>query len=217
MLKKALAELIGTFALVFFGIGSIHLDQLSDGFLSNTGISIVFGGTVALMVYLLGHISGAHINPAVSVGFWLNRRLTAVESIIYIGSQIVGATIAILIVQLSLPLNYCYGCTVPSDVSLQSAFWFEWLATFILMTVILAVSGDSVVKKYLSGISIGLTVMIMSLYLGPVTGASMNPARSLAPALAFAEMHLMWLYLSAPVLGATSAVLIWKNLVLRRY
>ncbi|MBK9193687.1 MAG: aquaporin [Flavobacteriales bacterium] len=207
-MKKYLAEFIGTFALVFCGTGAIIIDQQTHGAVGHVGISLTFGLIVLAMIYTFGDVSGAHLNPAVSVGFWLAKRFPAAQLAPYIGAQLAGALLASGIWRLIFPDNTDLGGTAPMASS-ASAVAVESILTFLLMLVILAVSSGSKELGTMAGIAVGATVGLEALFAGPFTGASMNPARSLAPALVSRDLSVVWIYLLAPVLGALGAALAW--------
>jgi aquaporin NIP len=211
MMKKYLAELIGTFALVFCGTGAIVIDQQTGGAVTHAGIAITFGLIVAAMIYSIGDISGAHLNPAVTIGFWAARLFPAKEIIPYLVSQCTGAFIASFTLQSLFPGNEMLGATLPAGSASQS-FILECILSFILMFVILNVAKGSKEQGMFAGIAIGSVVLLEAMFAGPVCGASMNPARSLAPAVVSGHLENLWVYLSAPVFGALLSVFIWTVL-----
>jgi len=203
--KKLAAEFLGTFALVFAGTGAIVINQVSGGAVTHVGIALTFGLVVLAMIYTLGDISGAHLNPAVTVGFWVARRLAAREVLPYIASQCLGALLASGILRLLFPQNATLGATLPTGPVMQS-FVLELLLTALLMFVILGVSAGAKEKGITAGIAVGSVIALEALFAGPICGASMNPARSLAPALVSGHLEHLWIYLTATVLGALAAV-----------
>jgi aquaporin Z len=205
-MNKYLAEFIGTFALVFFGTGAMVIDTVHPN-IGVLGIAIAFGAVVMAMIYSFGDTSGAHINPAVTIGFAFAGRFEKKQVAPYIIAQILGAVAASYILKFLFPDQLLYGNTLPSDGWLQS-FILEFILTFILMFVILKVSSGSKETGTMAAIAIGGTVLIEALVFGPITGASMNPARSIAPALASVNFQDVWLYIVAPILGAIAAVLV---------
>ncbi len=207
-MKKYMAEFIGTFALVFCGTGAIIIDQQTHGAVGHVGVALTFGLIVLAMIYTFGDVSGAHLNPAVSVGFWLAKRFPAAQLAPYIGAQLAGALLASGIWRLIFPDNTDLGGTAPMASS-ASAVAVESILTFLLMLVILAVSSGSKELGTMAGIAVGATVGLEALFAGPLTGASMNPARSLAPALVSGDLSVVWIYVLAPVLGALCAALVW--------
>lgn len=204
--KRLLSEAFGTFWIVFVGTGAIVVGDTS-GVIPHVGIAIVFGLIVFVMISALGEISGAHFNPAVTVGFYLARRLSGSTVLPYILSQIIGALIASLVVHALFPEHESLGATVPAGSYAQS--WvLEVILTMGLMFVILSVSTGASEKGITSGLAIGSVVALAALFAGPISGASMNPARSLAPALVSGHIENLLLYLTAPLVGAALAVLV---------
>jgi aquaporin NIP len=199
------AEFLGTFALVFAGTGAIIINETSGGAITHVGIALTFGLVVLAMIYTLGDISGAHLNPAVTVGFFAARRFPAREVWRYVAAQISGALLASLILKLLFPANTNLGATHPAGSAMQS-FVLEFILTFLLMFVILNVSTGAKEKGVTAGIAIGAVIALEALFAGPISGASMNPARSLAPALVSLQLQDLWIYLTAPTLGALAAV-----------
>jgi len=198
-----LAELFGTFALVFFGCGAVAVSSLHGGVPGHTAVSLVFGLTVMAMIYSIGNISGAHINPAVTLGFLFAGRLEGKTAAPYIVSQLIGAAAAGYLLR-GLFGGGNLGLTLPSG-SLLQAFVMETVLSFFLMFVILNVSSGHKEKGIMAGAAIGGTVALMALMGGPVSGASMNPARSFGPALASGMFQQLWIYILAPVLGMLMA------------
>jgi aquaporin NIP len=205
MTKKLTAEFLGTFALVFAGTGAIIVNDASSGAVSHVGVALTFGLIVLAMIYTLGDISGAHINPAVTIGFFAARRLPVKTVLPYIASQCAGAISASLIMRLLFPADRTLGGTVPAG-SLTQSFVLETILTALLMFVILGVSTGAREKGITAGIVVGAVIGLEAMFAGPITGASMNPARSLAPALVSANLATVWLYILAPILGALLAV-----------
>lgn len=207
--KKALAELIGTFSMVFLGCGSVMVAERFPGTINHAGISIIFGLAVAVMIYALGHISGAHFNPAVTLAFAAARHFPFEEVLAYWAAQMTGAVFAIGVLKIILPMGQLYGATVPA-VSWGQALCWEMILTFFLMFVIVAVATDTRAVGTMAGAAIGGTVMLAAWVGGPVTGASMNPARSFAPALFEGRLEVMWIYVVGPCLGAVAAALLYE-------
>jgi aquaporin Z len=205
-MKKYAAELIGTFALVFAGTGSIIIDEVSRGSVSRVGVALTFGLIVLAMIYTLGEIPGAHLNPAVTIGFWTSRRFATREVLPYIASQCAGALAASALLRLLFPENRLLGSTQPAGSAAQS-FVLELLLTAILMFVILGVSTGAREKGITAGIVVGAVIGLEAMFAGPICGASMNPARSLAPALVSSHLVNLWIYLLAPTLGAITGML----------
>ena len=202
-MKKYLAEIVGTFALVLFGTGAIVVDQYTSGAITHLGISAAFGVIVTLMIYVLGKISGAHMNPAVTIAFAINKNFRWRDVSPYIIAQISGALLASFVLKLTFPANELLGTTLPSGSIMQS-FFLELLLTFILMLVIF------ISPSKLAPITIGLTVGLEAYFAGPICGASMNPARSIGPALISGHYEFLWLYILAPISGAVLAVFVNK-------
>jgi len=210
-MRKYLAEVIGTFALVFCGTGAIIINQEQGGVISHVGIAITFGLIVMAMIYALGDISGAHLNPAVTIAFAIGKKFPVKEIIPYVISQAIGAFTASLILKFLFPLNELLGTTLPAGLPMQS-FILEMILTFILMFVIIHVATGSKEQGMFAGLAIGSVVLLEAMFAGPICGASMNPIRSLAPALISGHIKHLWIYLTAPVLGAILATLTWKVL-----
>ena len=205
-MKKYAAEFIGTFALVFAGTGAVVVNEVSRGAITPVGIALTFGLIVLVMIYTLGDISGAHINPAVTIGFWMSRRLRGRDVLPYIASQCAGALAASGVMRLLFPENRLLGATQPSGPVFQS-FVLEVLLTALLMFVILGVSTGAREKGITAGIGVGSVIALEAMFAGPICGASMNPARSLGPAIVSGQLGSLWIYLAAPVLGAALGVI----------
>jgi len=211
-MKKGLAELIGTFALVFCGTGAIVIDQASGGAVTHVGIAITFGLIVLAMIYAIGDISGAHLNPAVTIAFMLAGRIQRNETVLYILSQLAGAFLASFSLKLMFPQIQNLGVTMPAGSNMQS-FILETILTFFLMFVIMSVSTGAKEKGITAGIAVASVVGLEAMFAGPICGASMNPARSIAPAIVSGKSEYIthqWIYIVAPVLGAIIAVFIFK-------
>jgi aquaporin Z len=204
-MRKLAAELVGTFILVFAGTGAIVINDASAGTVSHVGIALTFGLVVLAMIYAVGDVSGAHLNPAVTLGFFTARRFEARSVLPYIGSQCLGAILASLVLRLMFPASATLGATLPVGNAVQS-FVLEAILTFILMFVILSVSTGPKEKGVMAGIAVGAVIALEALFAGPISGASMNPARSLAPAVVSLRLDSLWIYLTAPVLGALASV-----------
>jgi aquaporin Z len=205
-MRKLAAELFGTFALVFAGTGAIVINDVSGGAVSHVGIALTFGLIVLAMIYAVGDVSGCHLNPAVTLGFFAARRFDSRMVVPYIASQFLGAVLASLTLKLMFPTHATLGATLPAGSALQS-FVLEFILTLVLMFVILSVSTGSKEKGVLAGVAVGSVIALEALFAGPISGASMNPARSLAPALVSLHWNSVWIYLAAPVLGACVSVL----------
>ncbi len=204
-MRKYIAELIGTFALVFCGTGAIVINQESGGVVTHVGIAITFGLIVMSMIYALGNVSGAHINPAVSIAFTVAGKFPARKLTPYIMAQLIGALLASGTLKLLFPANQYLGATIPAGNDMQS-FVLEFLLTFFLMLVILNVAHGSKEQGMFAGLAIGGVVALEAMFAGPICGASMNPARSIGPALVSMNIESLWLYIVAPVAGASAAV-----------
>lgn len=209
-MNKYFAEFFGTFALVFAGCGAIVVNQVSLGSVGHVGISLTFGFIVMAMIYALGDVSGAHFNPAVSFGFWVARRLNAKDMFAYMAAQIIGASLASFFLKLLFHQSETLGSTSPAPGFLFQAFFLEIFLTLFLMFVILRVSTGSKEKGIMAGLAIGITVALEAMWAGPISGASMNPARSLGPALLSGHLEYLWIYLTAPFLGSLLAVFVCK-------
>jgi aquaporin Z len=208
-MKKYLAEVLGTFAIVFCGTGAIIINEETSGLISHAGVAATFGLIVAAMIYILGDTSGAHFNPAVSLAFWAEKKFPGKEILPYVLSQSVGACLASFILHFLVPTNQHLGATLPGGPPLQS-FLLEILLSFLLMLTILKVARGSKEKGMFAGLVIGAVIFLEALLAGPFCGASMNPARSLGPALASGQLQHLWIYLTAPFVGTLCAVLTWK-------
>ena len=203
-MNKYFAEVIGTFALVFAGTGAIVIDDVSGHQVTHVGVALTFGLVVMAMIYAVGDISGAHLNPAVTLGFWAARRLSGRLVVPYVVSQLIGALMASGLLR-ALFSDPTLGATNPTGSAMQS-FVLELVLTALLMFVILRVSSGPKEKGLLAGVAVGGVIAFEALFAGPISGASMNPARSLAPALVSGSFKDLWLYLVAPSLGALLAV-----------
>lgn len=207
--RKLIAECIGAFCLVFAGTGAIVVDQSTPGTVTHPGVALTFGLVVMSMIYALGDISGAHLNPAVTIGFSLARRFPARAIPGYVAAQLAGALAASALLRLLFPDHPSLGATIPS-VAPWRAFLLEAVLTFILMLVILAVSSGPKERGIMAGIAVGGVVALEALFAGPISGASMNPARSFAPAIVSGSLDALWVYATAPLLGAALAVPCWS-------
>ena len=198
------SEVAGTYALVFTGCGAVVVNDLFNVGFGALGVNIVFGMTVMAVVYSLGNVSGAHINPAVSIAFCASGRLPRNLLLPYIAAQCIGAIAAAFTLRLLFPDHSGYGMTA-TVIDVPRSFLLEVLITFLLMFVIFNVLSGNHGKQTMAGLVIGATVTLLSMFGGGVTGASMNPARSIGPALAAGNLELIWLYLTAPPIGALLA------------
>ena len=204
------AEAIGTFALVFAGAGAIMTNERT-GELGHVGIALTFGLVIMAMIYAVGHISGAHFNPAVSFAFALTRHFPWTRVVSYWAAQVFGAVAAALLLRASLGDFANVGATLPSGSVGQALLW-ETILTFFLMFVIMAVATDTRAVGEAAALAIGGTVALDALFGGPITGASMNPARSIGPAIAAAELAELWIYIVAPLFGASLGALAYQLL-----
>lgn len=211
-MKKYLAEFIGTFILVFFGTGSVIVNEQSTNALGLVGISLTFGILISAVIYSIGSISGAHLNPAVTISFLLGKLIPKKDALFYISAQIIGAIFASLVLKFLFPLNTNLGATNPSGTILQS-FVIELIATFVLLLTILGITqtGNKESKAF-AGLIIGFLVVGLILFSGPISGGSFNPARSMAPALISGNISNLWIYLTAPIIGGVIAVYTWRLL-----
>lgn len=209
--RRLVAEAFGTFALVFAGTGAIVINEVSGGAITHPGIALTFGLVVLAMIYALGDVSGCHLNPAVTIGFWVARRFESKLVGPYLLSQICGALLASALLKLLFPAQLNLGATLPAGSEFQS-FVLELILTLILMFVILSVSSGSKEKGLLAGVAVGAVIALEAMFAGPISGASMNPARSLAPALVSSNLTGLWVYLVAPVCGSLLAVPLFRCL-----
>lgn len=207
--QKCLAEFIGTFALIFFGCGSIMVAERFGGVIPTYIIPLIFGAVVATMIYTVGHISGAHFNPAVTLAFAITRHFPVRQVIPYWLAQFLGGIAAAVILSAIMPPGHSFGATIPT-VTTGAAFGWETILSAFLMFVIVSVATDTRAEGVMAGIAIGTIVALCAYLGGPLTGASMNPARSLAPALFQGTMNTLWLYLTAPFIGATLGAVIYQ-------
>lgn len=205
IMRKCFAEFFGTFALVFAGTGAIVINSASGGVITHAGIALTFGLIVLAMIYTVGDISGAHLNPAVTLGFFAAGRFPAREVAPYVTSQFLGGISASLLLHFLFPQDRTLGITLPAGGVMQS-FVLEAALTFLLMWVILSVSTGANEKGITAGIAVGSIIALEAMFAGPITGASMNPARSLGPALVSLHFEGLWIYLASTVLGALLAV-----------
>lgn len=208
-MKKYVAELLGTFALVFCGTGAIVINEVTKGTITHVGIAMCFGLIVMSMIYTFGDKSGAHLNPAVTIAFAVHKVFPSKEIIPYIVSQLTGAFLASLLLHVLFPISVSLGATIPSGNDWQS-FILEIVLTFILMLTILNVSQGAKEKGLFAGIAIGSVILLEAMFAGPISGASMNPARSLSPAIVSGNLNHLWIYISAPVIGSVTAVFIHR-------
>lgn len=207
---KFFAETIGTFCLVFAGTGAVVVDQVTGGKVGGLGVSLVFGLIVLAMIYAVGHVSGAHLNPAVTLAFYAAGRHKAGEVLPYVAAQLIGAILASLALRLLFfgqATNL--GLTVPMGAVGQS-FALELIMSFMLMFTIMGVATDDRAEGDMAGIAIGGVIALEAAFGGPISGASMNPARSFSPALVTFDFTHQWLYWVAPILGAVAGSLAYR-------
>jgi MIP family channel proteins len=208
--RRALAELLAAFALVFAGCGAVVANTKYEGALGAVGVSLVFGLVIMAMVYATGHLSGAHINPAVTIAFTLTRHFPLRDAAAYVPAQLIGATTGAAVLYAAWPDKPAHlGATVPS-VGAGQALLYEAVLTALLMFVIMAVATDTRAVGAGAAIAIGGVVGLDALFGGPVTGASMNPARSFGPALVSGEWRDFWVYVVGPVVGAAAGALAYQ-------
>ncbi len=208
--REVVAEALGTFILVFIGTGAIIVNRIGQGTITHLGISIVFGSIITALIYTLGHISSAHLNPAVTLAFWQTGVFPGQRVLAYIIAQCTGAIAASALLRSIFGLVANLGATLPLKDNWLQSLILETVLTFILMFVILGSALDRRAPNGLAGIAIGLTVGVEAAVMGPITGASMNPARSLAPALVSGVWQHHWIYWVAPILGAQLAVWVYR-------
>lgn len=205
-MKKFTSELLSTFFLVFAGTGAIIINQQSGGAITHVGIALTFGLVITAMVFTFGNYSGAHMNPAVTIALWIGKKFPANEIPLYLSAQLAGAFAASGLLKILFPDNATLGTTLPSGSEMQS-FILELVLTFFLMITILSTTKE---KNNYAPIAIGFVIMLEAMFAGPICGASMNPFRSLAPAMVSGHLESLWLYLTAPTLGAITAIFTFK-------
>jgi aquaporin NIP len=208
-MRRYVAETLGTFALVFAGTGAVVIDSITGGAVAHVGVALTFGLIVMAMIYAVGDVSGAHLNPAVTIGFFTARRFSRHQVVPYILCQLSGAVAASLSLLLLFGNHASLGATLPMGSSGQS-FTLEAILTAVLMFVILCVSTGPKEVGTMAAIAIGGVIALEALFAGPISGASMNPARSFAPALVSGNLHAVWVYLLGPVIGSVVAVPLWR-------
>jgi aquaporin Z len=209
MNNRCVAEMLGTFVMVFAGTGAIIVNDVSGGGVTHVGVSLTFGLVVMALIYSLGDISGAHFNPAVTTGFWLAGRLPGRTVLPYVVAQAAGALAASALLRMLFGNRVNLGATMPTGSDFQSVV-LEAVLTGILMFVILNVSSGPREVGVAAGIAIGGVIGLEAMFAGPICGASMNPARSLAPAVVSGHLTSLWVYLTAPMIGAALAVPCWR-------
>ncbi|MDD7913145.1 MIP/aquaporin family protein [Polaribacter ponticola] len=204
-MKKYISEFIGTFSMIFCGTGAMTINEVTGGDVTHVGIAITWGLIVMAMIYAFGDTSGAHFNPAVTIAFAYAKKFAWKEVPKYIIAQVLGGVLASLILWFLFPTSEFLGATIPT-VDVWRAFVLELLLTFFLMLVIINVSTGSKEIGVIAGIAIGAVVLLEAMFAGPITNASMNPARSFAPAIVSGNLQHLWMYMIAPILGALLAV-----------
>lgn len=209
-MRQWFAEFVGTFCLVFAGTGAVVVNDVTGGAVTHVGVALTFGLVVLAMIYAIGDISGAHLNPAVTSAFWLAGRFPRRSVAPYLTSQCFGALTASAVLRVLFPAHLTLGATVPAGTTVQS-FVLEFILTFILMFVILNVSTGAKEKGITAGIAVGAVIALEALFAGKISGASMNPARSLAPAMVSGQWQHVWIYLVAPVCGAAAGVVACRS------
>ncbi|MCC1484271.1 MIP/aquaporin family protein [Winogradskyella immobilis] len=210
-MKRYIGELIGTFSMVFCGCGAMTVNEITGGSISHVGVAITWGLIVMAMIYAFGEISGAHFNPAVTVAFAFAKKFQWKDVPAYISFQVIGAFLAIILLWVLFPESSSFGHTYPAEgFAPYKAFILELLLTFFLMLVIINVSTGSKEIGTMAAIAVGAIILLEAMFAGPMTKASMNPARSIAPAIISGNLQHLWLYLTAPFIGATLAVISCK-------
>ena len=195
--------------MIFCGTGAMTVNEVTGGEVTHVGIAITWGLIVMAMIYAFGETSGAHFNPAVTIGFAYAKKFAWKEVPKYITAQVLGAFVASLVLWFLFPASEYLGATIPT-VDVWRAFVLELLLTFFLMVVIINVSTGSKEMGIIAGIAVGGVVLLEAMFAGPITNASMNPARSIAPNIVSGNIEGLWLYIVAPILGALLAVVSCK-------
>ena len=209
LLRRCAAEAIGTFVLVFAGTGAVVIDAVTGGGVTHVGVGLTFGLVVMALIYAVGDVSGAHFNPAVTIGFWASRRLAGRAVLPYLLSQLAGALLASALLRAMFGNVASLGATLPVGPPVRSLV-LEAVLTAILMIVILCVSTGPKEVGVMAGIAVGGVIALEALFAGPISGASMNPARSIAPAVVSGNLTALWVYLAGPLVGALVAVPCWR-------
>ena len=217
MYKKLAAESLGTFILVFAGTGAIMINDIANA-IGHVGIAMTFGFVIVALIYSFADVSGAHFNPAVTIAFWTMGEFHRKNVIPYISAQVFGAILASICLYFLLNENFnsvsevsYLGSTLPRG-AVSQAFGFEFILTFILMIVICSSAVHGKATKDFAGLAIGLTVGLESMFAGPITGASMNPARSIGPAIVSGNFEHLWIYILATCLGAMAASMVFLKI-----
>jgi MIP family channel proteins len=206
--RQLVAEALGTFALVFAGAGAVMVDAKTHA-LGHVGVAITFGLVIMAMIYAVGHVSGAHFNGAVTFAFALTRHFPWPRAFGYWGAQLTGAVVAAAVLRGSLGNIAHVGATLPSGSDLQSFLW-EIVLSAILMFVIMAVATDTRAVGEAAAIAIGGTIGLDAMFGGPISGASMNPMRSLGPAFVSGDLTSIWVYIAGPVIGTAVGALLYQ-------
>lgn len=204
-----IAEFLGTFAIVFCGTGAIIINQETHGTITHAGIAITFGLVVMSMIYAFGEVSGAHLNPAVSIAFAIAGVFPLKKLLPYFVFQLLGAISASFLLKYLFPGNEMLGATIPAGPAMQS-FILEFVLTFFLVVVIMSVARGSKEQGLFAGVAIGSVIALEAMFAGPICGASMNPARSIAPAVASGHYEFLWVYILATIAGACAGTGVWK-------
>lgn len=205
-MKNFISEFLSTFFLVFAGTGAIVIDQQSGGAITHVGVALTFGLVITAMAFTFGKYSGAHMNPAVTIALAIGNNFPKKDIPLYLSAQLTGAFAASFLLQLLFPDNAALGSTLPAGSETQS-FILELILTFFLMITILSTTKE---KNNYAPIAIGFVILLEAMFAGPICGASMNPFRSLAPAIVSGHLQSLWLYLTAPTLGAIIAMFTFK-------
>lgn len=213
-MRNYISEFLGTYAIVFFGTGAVVVNQQTNDILGHLGVCVVWGLVVMVMIYALGNISGAHFNPAVTLGFWVAKRFPIAEVVPYSVSQFAGAAAASATISILFPTNELLGATLPTG-TIGQALTLEVMLMFFFMLVIMNVAHGSKEQGLFAGLAIGFFVLLIALFAGPISGASINPARSFGPALVSGHFSHLWIYFLAPYVGAILAVFTWQYLTIQ--
>jgi len=208
-MRKYITEFIGTYGLLFFGTGAVISNEVTHGTLTHVGVAAVWGLIVMSLIYAFGESSGCHINPAVTVAFAVNKNFPLKEVLPYIISQVAGALVASATLHYLFPTSELLGATMPSGTELQSLI-LEFILSFFLMLVVLKVATGSKEQGLFAGIAIGSVVLLEAMFAGPICGASMNPARSIGPAIISGHLEHLWIYIVGTVAGMVAAVFVNK-------
>jgi aquaporin NIP len=204
-MRSYIAEFLGTFALVFCGTGAIIINEFSNGAITHVGIAITFGLVVMAMIYTFGDYSGCHINPAVTLAFAFQKVFPSQKVLPYLLSQFSGAIAASAVLKFLFPTSVLLGATLPAGSDMQTLV-LEFILSFFLMLCIINVSSGAKEKGLFTGLAVGSVILLEAMFAGPVSGASMNPARSFAPALISGHLSSVWIYFLAPISGTCAAV-----------